>query len=348
MKKVATLLVAMTLLLSACSGDKGGEDTPPDTRPIPTPTPEPLPEKNVLFFLAGTDLYITDTGKETTELLEELGTTDVSISPDGSRYAFSGGPERPHLNVTRVGEKSSIELPGYSPSWSPDGKYLAAVVPDPNYLICDAKAQKAAATNSRKGCDVAGRAVAYDAHNLQKDPQAAVGAGLWEVVGWSAGKIVVYDEEEDVLSVGKPGGGNAARVVLPDPGPLSIDPVELRVLATQSQLLYIGDPTELHPVSVSGTVDFTAWSPNGTKALLAVTDGVARDLRIFDVETGEVKPVEGSKNLVGTVVWSNDGETFAMVTGKKRSLRATLCNLALTCEKLFKSDGAIDLIYLDS
>jgi WD40 repeat protein len=348
MKRTAAALLASLLVLGACARD-GGEDPGPISD-RPTPDRIVLPTDNVIFFLGGTNLYMTNTGTEKTKLLKDINTTDVSIAPDGKTYAYTEEGQKPITIVSEVGAKVSIEIPGRSPSFSPDGKYLATSVLDPNYLICDPGVDKTKASERSKGCQAAGRVMVYETKDLQAEPKLVIGAGLWDIVGWSAGNVVAYNAEEGVLSFGDPSTKKtAARVSLIGATGLSVAPGKLQVLATQGQILYTGYPNEpLHPVDVGAPVDATAFSPDGTRALLAVVDGTARTLSMLDTDNGAVTSVPGSEDLVGPPIWSTDGNTFAFVVGKGKSLQAKLCDIEFDCNDLFQADGGIDLLYLDN
>jgi WD40 repeat protein len=328
MKSIPLLLTAV-LALAACANDKPETiDQTPPPRSTPTPTQTPLPKDNTLFFLATTNLYVVHTKESDTKLLGDFHSTDVAISPDGQSFAYSTGGDKPTVQVGEVDRRSTIQLEGKDPSWSPDGRYLAAVIPDPNYTICPVESSPAGSDAQPGGCVPGGRVVLYKTDSLGggKKPKVAIGAGVWDIAGWSGGSIVAYNATEGILASKDPSrSGEPTNVSLFNAGAVSVAHDDLQILAVQGNLLYRGPPEELSPVNVPGRTIETAWS-----------------------STGEVKPVPNSEQLVGSAVWSSDGETFAFVTGKRRSLRADLCNVAFTCDMLFESDGAIDLLWLDN
>jgi WD40 repeat protein len=346
MKRTATAL-AIALLLVGCASDS------PPVQPVTPRSPSPtdqieLPKDNTLLFLGGTTLYTTNTKTKNTKAEWDLGTTDVSIAPDGLSYAYPLRGPRQIVIVRRVGEKKGVEVVGRSPAFSLDGKYLAVAIDDPNYMICPTQASQKKHPDPAQGCVAAARVSAYRTADLQKKPLLALGAGLWDVVGWTDGDIVAYSKEEGALGAGAPGGAaNSKTYALPGAEILALAPDGLQVIVNQGQIPYMGDPKEpLGPVNVDGRIDAAAWSPLGDRILLAVTKDGVRNLQILDVETRGASSVEGSEELVGPPVWSTDGQTFAYVTGKGRSFRADICDVELDCAKLFDSDAGISLLYL--
>ena len=85
---------------------------------------------------------------------EEHYQVDGNFSPDGKRIAFSRYPFAPadkpdvyDIRIFDVDSKQVTAVPGsqgyYSPRWSPDGKYLAAIsIDNKKFVVYDFQTQK--------------------------------------------------------------------------------------------------------------------------------------------------------------------------------------------------------------
>jgi Tol biopolymer transport system component len=96
------------------------------------------PDGKQLVFIsqrgtAQTALYAIDANGKNLRALSEPGfyTTQPTYSPDGYRIAFViRTQERPNLDILHTvqsdgSQLAALDIPGYYPSWSPDGRYLA-------------------------------------------------------------------------------------------------------------------------------------------------------------------------------------------------------------------------------
>jgi Tol biopolymer transport system component len=97
---------------------------------------------------------IAAAGGQPQELLPNLNEvqSDPNWSPDGKRISFGGGPgaatlPSPNIHILELGTRTATDVPDsngfFSPRWSPDGRYLAALSVDSTKLaLFDFSTQK--------------------------------------------------------------------------------------------------------------------------------------------------------------------------------------------------------------
>ena len=143
-----------TLWKSKADGSQRMQLTyPPLTAVLPSWSPD---GKQLVFygFLPGKDakmFTVSADGGTARELLPEDSERkyDADWSPDGTRIIFGNGPTNPSSSIRILDVKTQqlSTLPGstglYSPRWSPDGRYIAAMNYDSSSLMLfDVQSQK--------------------------------------------------------------------------------------------------------------------------------------------------------------------------------------------------------------
>lgn len=169
MKRIFSLLIGISILLTACIPSQPGTDvaaTPTALIPSPnltatttvvplpvppdviTPTPAPQLSQQFIAYESNGQLLVTDvTGGAlggTTQYIvagENDQVTDIAWSPSGEFVAFTSAAKgEPHIfYVFALGQSSPIDLgPGSAFAWSPDSQsiaYIRGTYPDDNIWI---------------------------------------------------------------------------------------------------------------------------------------------------------------------------------------------------------------------
>jgi len=169
MKRTFTLLVGMSILLTACIPSQPGPDmnimptalipnpNPTATTtvaplPVPqetsTPTPAPQVSQQFIAYESNGQLLVTDVTdgvqggtSQYTVAGENDQVTNIAWSPSGEFVAFvSAAKGEPHMfYIVGLGQSSPVDLgPGSSPAWSPDSQsiaYIRGTFPDDNIWV---------------------------------------------------------------------------------------------------------------------------------------------------------------------------------------------------------------------
>ncbi len=325
------IAVAMLVVAAACT-------------PEPEPTRRPVQRHPTrLVYVDGSTLraYELDTGAD--EVVAQLPSADVALSPMGSLYVVveetsprGPGPEGfrdPRLVTGDLnGQEVSRLGPGRSPLFSPDGQRIAALAPAPG----------------QQGLEVA---VTYRSDG--SGGEIELEPGRWALLGWTNHRAIgaiALDRQQVIVTAA-------------DRQTLDFPPNEVWGLSpTQPQALVVAtDGSAISLVSWDGSdrIDVElptgtrlgdgTWSPNGDDiAAVTVTAEPSQRLVLIDAATGDATEVPGSRGAQGQVVWGSDGSfAYARVDpGAPGRLEALYCKTLASCDPLFSWREGIRLIGL--
>jgi Tol biopolymer transport system component len=347
---VGALCLALALAVAGCADDD------------PAPLSEQPPASTTLVYVDRTDLVSYDLESGETEIIvSDTPSADVAVSSDGDRYVVvkenspkGTGPEGFRDPVLLVSELDGepVEMgPGRSPTWSPDGEQLAAIVEAEGYQICGA---------TGRDCFTADRVGVYDAAGgADQEATSALGANRWTIVGWMDDHVLGLGADGKV-TLGEPGDA-FAEVEQLDLSPSEvwgISPVERTILVVEGGRAYFlhtdGQPassgTQGAEIALDGgRLGDGTWSPDGDTVAAARLDRRASDLVVIDVGSGDVTDVLDSEGAQGNVVWSPDASSFSYVRvdpSSRGRLQAVLCTTDLECEPLFSWKEGVRLLAL--
>ncbi|HET7482200.1 MAG TPA: hypothetical protein VFK89_05000, partial [Actinomycetota bacterium] len=250
---------------------------------------------------------------------------------------------------------------GEDPVYSPDGKFVAAVTTDPGYQICD----DAAGT---KGCIAANRVRVFDPSKPPgQEGDAAIGAGRWSIVGWTADHhVLARSATDEVVALGFPGATFKQIAQPPNLPPefvWGISPTEKTLLYNNPvrSILLKTKPGSNRPFTVEGPKIYLTgfqlgageWSPDGKWIAVVAKDtrrpyDTITELGLIDVKTGEWSIIPDSKGAED-ITWSTDSKSFVFVRQPKtkRKVREVMtCAPQGACDSVFKATGEIDLLRL--
>jgi hypothetical protein len=363
-------LVLAVLSSAACS-----DDTSSSPARTPSGARSSVAER-VLFYADGTMLHRLTLEDKKSELIAELPSADVAVSPNGQRYVAvvkaplrgdSDELARPSLvMVPTAGPEAAITLgPGRSPLWSPDGSSIAAISEIGGYTICPVQNNRDKPRNkpqqgvTLEECVAGERVVVYEADGgPDQDSTTALGANRWSVLGWVDGDhILGLGGATPIVALGFPGASNEEiRKFGVEPAKMwGGSPTEqLFLIAQDEDMVFItGNGKIRAPVNLpQGGLSDGAWSPDGRMVaaeLVRERANAGSLLTLIDARSGSVEIVPDSEGALGNVVWSEDSSAFAYVRihpeGKGRT-QTVLCSIDLECERLFDWKGGVDLLSL--
>jgi hypothetical protein len=334
------VLLALVLLVAACSNEPAPVDTAgterPSRRPKPSATepdktPEPEPDAELLIYVKNNTLRGFDVTDGNDTQLRSVPGPDVALSPDGRHIAVvvdhdpGGDPEGysdPFITLAEVFPRGEdVELgPGAAPHWSPNGKQIAATTEE--------------------------GVVTYDIASGGSN-EVLTGQG-WNVLGWSGARVAAVGQGTTVLADED------------DAEDLGFEPSVVWGVspATQEVLLAGEGPPELiegdasTTVAMDGVVADGAWSPDGRRiAVVAVGKGPDGAVMV-DTTTGQVTKIDEGVGAQGNVVWAADSRTYAFVRidpGNNLALQAVVCEVDGGCRPGFTwGQGVVLLGFADA
>jgi hypothetical protein len=347
------LVLSFLTFLSACDGSEGESPagSPPEFKSPGFP-------RGSVLFVRGTSLRLFDATSKKEEEVVELGTSDATVSPDGSLVAYvtSEGRkedfvENPELNLLEIASSDVLEVgPGFNPSFSPDGRYLTYFEPvgqrNCEGEVCSGKTRIMSGTPGG-------------------ETREMLSPGRWVSLGWAGNHLIAVDQNDP----------SQVRLVGPDVEPLTLDlpaagvwggsPAQAKILLVGSDSAAFrsfdeqGLSSETKVVAFNGSLGQGAWSPDGS-AVASVLVGKPRGgipatelalIAVSDEPGGSVRIVPGSRGAAGQVVWSEDGNSIVYARAappKGLNLEAVRCDSPLEgpCTSLFSWPRGVALLHL--
>ncbi len=341
MHKHTFLLAACWLVVGACMS---GEGAPADRSPRQI--------DNTLIYLEVRSLRAHSLSGGEATAPATLPRRNVEISPQADRYAFArrSGKDR-EIEIGSLVDPATVTVPGWAPTWSPDGTFLAARVEATGYRICDQ------GEDQGKGCFTADRVAVYDVSGgAPQDGTTALGAGKWTIHGWIGDAVLGFNHLDESFRLGRPSdtheeveelGLDPARVwgfspaapvfvLRSDRGALFYDGLEGRTLAT---------------VGLGGArLGPGAFSPDGTKIAAVLESGASptkTSLAVIGYNPRSFEEVPGSSDALGDIVWSDGSDSFAYLRRVEPGrVEAIYCSIELECRSVFEGAGDVKLVAL--
>jgi hypothetical protein len=356
---IAALLALLTLA-AACQR----EEAPPPDLSDRSPGQDQQEEEETsqegpvgtLIYAEGATLKSFDLGTGKRRRIAKLPSTDVAVSPDGSRYVAvrkvsshgsSSDVERNNVLVlgSTDGGKPRKLGPGRTPVWSPDGTKVAVVATAPRAFLCEQGAE-ITARRAGPGCVPAEFIYTYEARQTNEVP-AGVGSGparKWVLLGWTRGNSIIGSSGKNstIISLDRPGERKV--IAFHRREILGASPTDNLLLIIKGNKVRMGAPGE----GAEQRVDFGdvvptdgMWSPDGTRIatpIVSKSNESSRKLALVAAESGEVVEVPGSEGAQGSVAWLSGGESFVYsraAPANPRRNQAVHCTVELECEPLF-------------
>lgn len=323
-----TLAFALCAFLAACTP---GSDAPPVAFPSDTP---PAPPTRLLY-VDRTTLKSYDLASGASELITELPSADVAVSPDGRLLAVveethpqGVGPEgfrRPRVLITgTTQDEIPSELgPGRAPEWAPNSTAVAVIE-----------------TTAR------GETIAIYQLPGGKITLPAPSDELWSLVGWSGEEIVAIGSRSGVIAF--PTDSGEPRSLKPPPAQLwGVSPVESRHVVISGRAGVIAGPGGRVQLDVPAALGDGGWSHDGRTIAVTLIRGTRTQLALIDVASGADRVVLDGKGAQGNIVWALDNKTFAFVRvdpEKKGRLQAVVCTTSTECSVAFSWDEGARLL----
>jgi hypothetical protein len=307
------------------------------------PASEP-PSRTVPSTAATSALYVgdgrlarLDLDSGTTRLIGRTPTTDVyaSESSDWIAYAVAGdgaqGGEdflaEPVLRAINVETRASTEIgPGFNPLWHPTETRLA-------YLRPIARRQC-----SGESCEGLLEVVVYDPES--KDETVLTDPGRFNLLAWSAGRVLVADESDLSVTLSLGSHGDVER--------LDLEPSEfwdaspdgrwlLRSALNGATLVDLGSGRERGLALDNGVLADGAWSPDSEHIVAGVLTKERTRTRavLIDVPAAGVHEITGELAGILGVTWAANSRQFGFLTfvGRSNRTELNLCSLKdIRCE----------------
>lgn len=316
---------------------------PPSAAPTFPPDETPPPPPTTLIYVDRTTLKAYDLKTGAAEVIADLPSADVAVSPDGALYAVveetdprgstHEGFRRPAIVIAGTsGTQAPDDLgPGRSPVWDPDSSALAAVLP-------------------------AGRTESMAIYKLPGGPPVLTGdpETLWTIVGWHGDELIAIGARSGVVAL--PTVRSETRSPFTDePRALGIQPSELwgvspagtQYVAIRGRGAVIEGEGAARRIDVDAALGDGTWSFDGATIGVVFIEGPATGLGLIDVATGQVRDVADGQRAQGNVVWALDGQTFAFVRvdpERRSRLEAMVCASSTECSSAFSWDEGIRLL----
>lgn len=259
-------------------------------------------------------LSIDSVSGEITELTTEAGDLETSVSPDGSRVAFSRATESDSgiwVVDVRGGEERRVSPEGLglnvrNPDWSPDGTQLAWSDRDDLWvtdLLSDIsrRVTEGAENDGEPSWAPDGGAIAFTRFAENVDSGSAIA-----VVSMASGTVQVLAESDGGTRPEWSPNGDLIAWTQSAPSPPRVYTVAISGAGT------VGPPMEIGP----GTA--AAWSPDGDALVLGSSSASDPALPIVrhDIRTGaERVVVDKPSGGVQSLSVSQDGSDLAVVLG---------------------------------
>ncbi|MDQ3963912.1 MAG: hypothetical protein M3277_08395 [Actinomycetota bacterium] len=326
MRILVAVLVAIGVACSPASPPEAVPTFPPDA---------PIPPPEALIYVDRRSLKSYDLASGASELITELPSADVAVSPDGRLLAAveesdprGPGPEgfrAPQVVIAGTGaDEIPSELgPGRAPEWAPNSAAVAVIEPT-------AHAETIAVYQLPGG----------------KITTTAPGNESWSIVGWSGDEIVAIGARSGVVAI--PTSTDEPRRVDAEPSQIwGVSPIASRHVVVGGRGGFISGSGPRRVVDVNAALGDGTWSLDGATIGVVFIEGPQTRLGLIDAASGQVRHVSAGRRAQGNVVWALDGKTFAFVrvdAERRGRLEAVVCSTATECTPAFSWDEGVRLL----
>lgn len=251
------------------------------------------PGSTVHLFQQGVAVGTTLALKENTvrTLSLEAGAYSPTLSPDGKYLAYELG-ESVWLKETASGKKRKIISQGYSPLWSPDGTAIV-YLDDQGIKLFDIFTETIVSLGS-EGEETFSPSWFYDSQSLMFVSEKSDVQRLW-----------IYDRVSQTTIEVKTSGDFPS-----DPKP-SPDGKKIAYLDRGNTLtLYVVDIMTGESAEVDNAIAsyFFDWSPDGKSIAYISNPNNHQDIFIYNIETKQKHQITDTVEYEQSVVWSLEGE----------------------------------------